>query len=235
MAPQRLSKVLAACGIASRRKCEDIIREGVVTVNGSVVIVPETHVELSKDKITVRGKPVKQKERHVYFMLNKPAGYLCTSIEAASDRSVLTLFEGEKERLFTVGRLDLMTSGLLLVTNDGHFANNVIHPSKNITKEYVAKVNEEVTDEHLKGISKGCDIEGVHIRPASVKKVRKGTIKVAVSEGKKREVRLLIENVGLEVKELKRTRIGSLLLGDLPVGSYRPLKESEIQSLCAED
>lgn len=221
---------MAACGIAARRKCEDIITSGKVTVNGKIVLVPQTMVELPMDKITVSGIPVTEKPELLYFMINKPRGYLCTSIEAAGERSVLTLFDDNPERLFTVGRLDLDTEGLLLVTNDGQFAQKVIHPSNNITKEYLVKTDKELLPEHLKAISAGCLVEGVWVKPELVEKVRKGTMKISVSEGKKREVRKLLENVGLEVLQLKRIRIGSLTLGSLPVGTYRPLKDKELSA-----
>lgn len=227
---QRLSKVMAACGVAARRKCEELIFAGKVTVNGEKILVPQTLVDPSKDKIVVEGKVVHLQKSKVYYMLNKPFGLLCTSKEVAKDKSVLHLFEDEL-RLFTVGRLDKDTTGLLLVTNDGHFANSVIHPSKNISKEYLAKTDKEITDEHLKALSSGGLVEGTWIKPISVSKVRHGTLKMAVSEGKKREVRCLLEYVGLKVLELKRIRIGPLVLGTLPEGEYRPLTPAELQQL----
>lgn len=230
MENQRLSKVLAACGVAARRKCEDLIFAGKVTVNGTIVLVPQTPVSLKKDKITVEGKEIKSQPKKVYFMLNKPYGLLCTSKEAAGENSVLTLFD-EDLRIFTVGRLDKDTTGLLLVTNDGPFANAVIHPSNNISKEYLAKTDKDITDEHLKALASGGIVEGVWVKPLSVEKVRRGTLKMAVSEGKKREVRSLLEYVGLKVLELKRIRIGPLVLGALPEGSYRSLTETELKEL----
>lgn len=218
---QRLSKRVAASGVASRRKAEELIFEGRVKVNGRVVLKPETRV-LPTDQVTVDGEGVKS-ESKVYFILNKPRGTICS---AASPKSVLNLFPGTK-RLFTIGRLDRDTEGLLLVTNDGDFANQVIHPSSNVHKEYVAKTDHEITHEHLVKINKGRWVEGTYVKPVRVEKMRRGTVKVVVSEGKKREVRLLIEGAGLRVLELKRTRIGGLQLGNLPVGHYRPMKESE--------
>lgn len=231
MTTQRLSKVLASCGIASRRKCEELIFDGKVLVNGEKVLVPQTPVDLEKDKIEVAGKKVQAKEEKVYYMLNKPAGLICTSLDAGKGKSVLNLFEEEANRLFYVGRLDKDTKGLLIVTNDGHFANAVIHPSKNISKEYLAKTDKEIELEHLKTISAGAIVEGVFVKPLRVEKVRKGTLKICVTEGKKREVRILLEKAGLKVMELTRIRIGSLVLGALPEGSYRLLTKSEIKQL----
>ena len=220
---QRLSKTLAAAGVASRRACETLIFAGRVKVNGEVVLIPQTQVS-EQDAILVDGQPITTAEKKVYFLLNKPAGRVCST---TGSKTVFGLFKGIQERLFTVGRLDKETTGLLIVTNDGHFAQRVIHPSSNVIKEYVAKTDQEITDWHLKEISKGTTVEGVFIQPVSVKKLRRGTIKVSVSEGKKREVRHLIEAVGLEVWQLSRVRIGGLHLGDLPIGTWRPLTERE--------
>ncbi len=223
---KRLSKYLAAAGIASRRAAEEIIFAGKVKVNGKVVIIPQTLVG-DKDKIVVEGESVGKAEKKVYYLLNKPAGYICTNSRSTNSKIVLDLFEGVEERLFTVGRLDKDTEGLLLVTNDGHFANSVIHPSNNIHKEYLAKTDHEVTHEHLMAISHGTLVEGTFVKPIRVTKVRKGTVKVVVSEGKKREVRLLLEAAGLAVEHLTRIRIGGLILGRVAVGNWRELTEKE--------
>lgn len=226
MSKNRLSKLLVAAGVASRRACEELIFAGRVKVNGSIVLVPQTMVDW-KDQMTVDGKSISKPEKKVYYMLNKPEGYICTARRTNQTKIALDLLEGIEERVFTVGRLDKDTKGLLIVTNDGHFANRVIHPSANIVKEYLAKTDAEITAEHLKAISSGTLVEGVFIKPAHVLKVRKGTIKIAVQEGKKREVRLLLQNAGLEVRELTRIRIGGLHLGLLPEGSARAMTERE--------
>ena len=230
MIKQRLSKLLAASGIASRRACEDLIFSGRVALNGQIVLLPQT--KASRDeKITVDGQPIGEDESKVYFMLNKPEGYVCSARASPSTKIVLDLFADCSQRLFTVGRLDKQTKGLLIVTNDGIFANKVIHPSANITKEYLAKTNQEITAEHLKAVSSGTLVEGVFVKPKSVAKVRRGTVKISVAEGKKREVRLLLENAGLEVKELTRIRIGGLHLGSLAEGSRRALTPAEQEAI----
>lgn len=222
----RLSKYMSGAGIASRRACEEIIFAGKVTVNGDIIKEPQFLVDGS-EKILVDGKKLTQAEPKVYYILNKPAGYVCTARKMGSTKIVLDLFADVPYRLFTIGRLDKDTQGLLLVTNDGHFANQVIHPSSNINKEYLAKTNAEITADHLSAISNGTLVEGVFIKPVSVSKVRRGTLKVAVSEGKKREVRSLLEAAGLKVQELIRIRIGGLILGPLPLGAYRELTDRE--------
>ena len=230
MSKQRLSKVLAAAGVASRRACEELIFDGQVKVNGAIVKVPQTQVDLKEDRILVRDQPVQQTESKVYYMLNKPVGYICSTRGSGQSKLVLDLFQGEGHRLFTVGRLDKDTSGLLIVTNDGHFANQVIHPSADIQKEYLVKTDQEVTHDHLIAIGHGTLVEGVFVKPIRVQKVRRGTIKIVIGEGKKREVRLLLDAAGLKVEALIRIRVGSLTLGELPVGSWRPLtaKEKEL-------
>lgn len=227
MSKQRLSKALAGAGVASRRACEELIFSGVVKVNGSIVKVPQTLVDLKIDLITVHDQPVQQTEAKVYYLLNKPTGFICSSRGNSQSKLVLDLFKDEGHRLFTVGRLDKDTSGLLIVTNDGHFANEVIHPSANIQKEYLVKTDQEVSHDHLIAIGHGTLVEGTFVKPIRVQKVRRGTIKIVIGEGKKREVRLLLDAAGLKVESLARIRVGGLQLGALPVGSWRPLTEKE--------
>jgi 23S rRNA pseudouridine2605 synthase len=232
---KRLSKALAGAGIASRRAAEDLVFEGRVKVNGQVVKVPQTLVDWDTDTILVDESPVRGEEKKVYFILNKPHGYVCSNTRLGSKKLVIDLFAHLELRLFTVGRLDRDTTGLLLVTNDGHFANKVIHPSSNISKEYLIKTTQEITDLHLKAISKGTYIEDAWIKPVRVEKVRKGTLKVVVKEGKKREVRLLVQNAGLDILELSRIRIGGLRLGPIPEGTFREMTETDKKEILQRD
>ena len=223
---KRLSKFMAASGVASRRASEELIFAGKVKVNGVGVKVPQTLVD-EKDKIIVNDQLVTPEKSKVYYILNKPKGYICTNLRTSNTKVVYDLFEDVPERLFTIGRLDKDTEGLLLLTNDGHFANSVIHPSKNIQKEYLVKTEHELTHEHLIAISNGALVEGTFVKPIRVTKVRKGTLKIVIAEGKKREVRMIMEAVGLQIKELTRIRIGGLLLGLLEVGKWRAMTEKE--------
>ena len=224
---KRLSKALAAAGVASRRACEELIFEGKVTVNGQIVLTPQTLVSWETDEICIDEVPVSKEQERVYFILNKPKGYICTNTRIGSKKLVIDIFQKLPYRLFTVGRLDRDTTGLLLVTNDGHFAQEVIHPSKGLTKEYLIKASQEISHEHLTSIARGGIIEGTRVKPVRVSKMRKGTIKIVVREGKKREVRLLAQKAGLDVISLHRIRIGPLVLGNLEVGEFRPLTEKE--------
>src|SRR5262245_7023217 len=157
---KRLSKTLQAAGVASRRAAEEIIFAGRCCVNGEVVLLPQTLVDQSKDVITVDHKQIKRAEQKFYFLLNKPEGTICSHVRyAKKTKLVVDLFQHLNVRLFTVGRLDKDTSGLILVTNDGHFAHRLIHPSFNISKEYIAKTGQEITEHHLKILSKGVFVE----------------------------------------------------------------------------
>ncbi len=230
---KRLSKVLAAAGVASRRAAEELIFQGRVQVGKEVVLLPQTLVDPTETPILVDGKPIAVIEEKVYYLLHKPAGYICSNRTLSQTHRVLDLFEGESHRLFTVGRLDKETSGLLLVTNDGHFAHRVIHPSSGIRKEYLAKTDCELSHEHLASIANGTLVQGVFVKPLKVEKVRRGTLKIVIGEGKKREVRLLLEAAGLKTLSLTRIALGGLRLGNLPVGAWRPLSEREKRAIFA--
>jgi 23S rRNA pseudouridine2605 synthase len=224
----RLAKILARAGIASRRASEKIIVEGRVTVDGAVALLPQTDVDPEVNAIQVDGEPIAT-ENKVYFLLNKPKGYVCTARQG-KDPLVIDLFEGP-ERLFTVGRLDKETTGLLLVTNDGYFANRVIHPSSGIEKEYLVRSDAEPTRSQLEKMRQGARVEGVWVKPISVKMVRRDSFIVTVTEGRNREVRRIVSRVGLDTMELTRIRIGNLRLGKLPVGHFAKMTYDECTRL----
>jgi 23S rRNA pseudouridine2605 synthase len=228
---RRLSHTLAAAGIASRRAAEKLIFAGRVSVNGQIVCVPQTLVTLGEDRILVDEKLVSSEEKKVYYILNKPTGFICSSQKESGKKIVLDLFQSLPYRLFTIGRLDRDTSGLLLVTNDGYFAQRVIHPSSNIQKEYLVKTFQEIQEKHLIQISRGMWIENGFVKPVKVVKVRRGTLKITVMEGKKREVRLLVQKAGLDLLQLTRIRIGGLHLGSLPEGAWKEMSHNEKEVL----
>eukprot|EP00250_Pteridium_aquilinum_P007451 c17161_g1_i1 orf=471-1634(-) len=247
--PQRLSKVLAAAGVASRRSCEELIFEGKVTVNSEVCKIPQTMVDPLKDSIYVDGRSLPKKMApKLYFVLNKPKGYICSSSEE-DEKSVLTLFDDymtiwvqrnpglPKPRLFTVGRLDVATTGLIFVTNDGEFAQNVSHPSSGLTKEYIATIEGKITKRQLQTIADGTEVQGVQCVPNSVEVLdgepgdSKTRLKIVVSEGRNHEVRHLVENAGLEVNGLKRVRIGGYRLPrTLGLGKHLLLTEANLRN-----
>lgn len=226
----RLSKWMAKAGVASRRGSEKLIFSGRVLLNGEVAILPQTLVG-SEDQIKVDGKLIGALEKKVYFLLNKPQGYLCTSVPRPGEKAVVSLFSKAGLRLFTVGRLDKETTGLLIVTNDGDFAQQVIHPSSDIEKEYQVTTDRQVSSYHMQVIKAGVTVEGTFVRPVSVKKVNPTTLKITVKEGKKREVRHLVQHAGLKVALLTRIRIGELCLGSLKEGVWREMTKKDKQLL----
>jgi 23S rRNA pseudouridine2605 synthase len=235
MLKKRLSKTLAAAGVASRRACEELIFSGVVEVNGKIVLQPQFLVNPKEDKISCQGRLIDKEQKKVYYILNKPVGYTSSNQRIGRKKIVLDLFEPLTTRLFLVGRLDRDTSGLLIVTNDGNFAQQVIHPSMNLSKEYIVKVKGEISHDHLRFISQGAIIDDCHVKPYKVEKIRKGTLRIVVKEGKNREVRRFIEKTDLEIRELKRVRIGNLLLGKIPEGSWREMTEKEKQLVLSKN
>jgi 23S rRNA pseudouridine2605 synthase len=230
--PKRLNKLLSEAGLSSRRGADLLIASGKVMVNGKVVTALGTKADPSKDEIRLGGKRVSFGEENLYFVLHKPKGYLSTNRRLNTEKIITDLIPATiKKRLFTVGRLDKDTEGLILLTSDGDFAHLVIHPSRNLSKEYIAKVAAEITDNHLRTLSQGVMIEGTLVVPHKVEKIRRGTLRIVLKEGKKHEVKLLLENADLPLLDLKRVRLGCLLLGDLPLGSIRPLSSKEKKDL----
>jgi len=217
----RLSKFLAQAGICSRRHAEKLIVDGRVKVNNTLATLPQTDVDPSKDKISVDNKKIEFAEEKIYFILNKPKGYICSNKRFSNQKIVTDLFKEFPHRLFTVGRLDKDTTGLIFITNDGHFAQSLIHPSKDITKEYVALVKQPITDEHLKKLKNGAPIDNVWITPVKVKKTNVNTVHITVKEGKKHEIKHFIQRAKLDLLHLSRIRIGDYHLGSLKEGSYK--------------
>ncbi|MCH1429930.1 MAG: pseudouridine synthase [Chlamydiales bacterium] len=231
MEKERLSKTLANAGVASRRGAETLIFDGRVSVNGEIVLVPQTKVNPHEDKIRVDDKAISVSSNAIYILLNKPKGYVCSCSKEFHPKIILDLFPDINARIFPVGRLDKATTGLILLTNDGQFANKVIHPRSNIEKEYLASTDVFLTDTHLKRISEGITIEGKKILPVKVQKVRKNKLKITVKEGKKHEVRLLIKAAGMKTQSLKRIRIGGLSLGSLEEGQYKKVSRSFLEAI----
>ena len=232
MSLKRLNKLLSEAGVSSRRGADLLIASGKVMINGKIETALGAKADPKRDEIRCQGKKVTFGEKNLYFALHKPKGYLSSSRRLNNEKIITDLIPKDvKKRLFTVGRLDKDTEGLILLTSDGDFAHKVIHPSKNVSKEYIAKVEGEITDAHLKSLSQGIYIEGVFVTPHKVEKIRKGTLRIVLKDGKKHEVKLLLEMAGLPLIHLKRVRLGPLLLGDLPLGALRPLSNEEKKGL----
>ena len=227
----RLQKYMASCGIASRRKCEALILEGKVTVNGEVIQTLGTQVEPG-DVVCYEGQPITLEEEYVYYMLHKPAGYVTTVQDEKQRQTVLDLISDEKHRVFPIGRLDYNTSGLLLLTNDGELTYALTHPKHHVNKCYEVKVKGQLTDQAQKALRSGVMIDGRMTYPAElriIKQTKHTTLfYLTIHEGRNRQVRRMCEAVGYPVLSLKRVAIGKLTLGDLALGAYRSLTKDEV-------
>jgi 23S rRNA pseudouridine2605 synthase len=233
MTQERLQKVLAAAGVASRRKCEELILEGQVCVNRKVVDTLPVFVDPQKDVITVGGRRVRA-ERKVYFLLNKPKGVICTSQDPQGRRKAIDLVPA-RERIFCAGRLDADTTGLIILTNDTELANKLTHPRYRLAKTYVAHVKGRIGAEQVEKLKKGVWLAEGRTGRASVKILRcspkESLVEIGICEGFNREVRRMLANVGLPVKSLKRTQIGKIDSRGLGVGKFRTLTTAEVSYL----
>jgi len=234
---ERLQKILAQAGIASRRAAEELITAGRVAVNGTVVTELGTKADPAQDRITLDGKPVRLEERKLYILLNKPVGYVTTLKDPQGRPVVTSLLKGVKERVYPVGRLDYNTEGLLLLTNDGELANRLAHPRHEVDKGYLVRVRGSVTEEQLRLLAVGVALEDGMTAAAVVTLVRESEnnswISVTIHEGRYRQVRRMCEAVGLAVVRLRRTRYGFLEAGELKPGEYRLLSAPEVDGLRA--
>ena len=231
---QRLQKVLAHAGVASRRKSEELIRQGRVTVNGRVVTQLGTKVDPAGDDIRLDGQRVQVGADHVYIMLNKPRGVLSTMEDARGRRALSDLVSAPR-RLYPVGRLDVVSEGLILLTDDGELANLLTHPRYQHEKEYIVLVNGRPSGKTLAAWRRGIMLEGKPTAPARVDVVRRerdaALLRVVMHEGRKRQIRQVAALLGHPVRELKRVRLGPLQLGTLEAGQWRYLTAREIRKL----
>jgi 23S rRNA pseudouridine2605 synthase len=238
MPAERLQKIIAAAGIASRRKAEELISSGHVKVNGTVVTALGTKADLDVDHIRVDGKLLHGAERHVYLLLNKPKGYVTTVSDPENRPTVMELIHGVKRRIYPVGRLDYASEGLLLLTNDGAFANKLMKASSQVPKTYVVKVAGTPTNEELEKLRGGVSIatdagHRVRTAPAEIRLVKEANnpwYEVTLIEGRNREIRRMFEKVGHHVEKIKRVRYGPLTL-DVPPGKFRELTLPEVDRL----
>lgn len=231
----RLQKYLAEAGIASRRKAEELILAGKVQVNGVTVTELGTKVDDKKDEVYYNGKPVKNNERLVYIMLNKPEGFVTTVKDQFDRPTVMDLIKGVKERVVPVGRLDYDTSGLLLLTNDGELTFKLTHPSKKVEKTYMAKLFGKPDEKNIREFRYGVNIDSGVTQPAKLEIVedlgKYCMCKITITEGKNRQVRKMCDAIKHPVATLKRVATGEVELGDLKKGAFRYLTDKEIEYL----
>ena len=233
---ERLQKYLANCGIASRRKCEEYILQGKVKVNGQTVTELGVKVNSEKDTIQFENKEVKQNTKNIYILLNKPIGYVTTSDEQFGRDMVLDLVK-VKERIVPVGRLDMYTSGALILTNDGDFVYKITHPKHEVDKTYTVTVKGIVQANEVEQLRQGVQIEDYITKPAKVKILKTDAeknisrLEITIHEGKNRQVRKMCEAVGRKVLALHRSKIGNIGVKDLELGKWRYLTTKEINEL----
>lgn len=227
---ERLQKVLATRGFGSRRVCEEIIAEGRVQVNGEVAVLGR-RVDVLVDKVTVDGEPIGVRDGLVYYLVNKPAGVVTTASDPQGRPTIVDLVPIEP-RVFPVGRLDVETEGLIVLTNDGDFAQSIAHPSQGVDKEYLAHVgNGRVSPAGLRQLRDGVELEDGLTAPAKVSQPEAGVLRLTIHEGRNRQVRRMCEAIGHPVTRLVRTRIGSIVDRDLVPGSWRELHLDEVRAL----
>ena len=224
----RLNKFIAESGFCSRRKADELILEGRVSVNKHEAILGMDITDA--DTVRVDGERIKINTKFEYYMLNKPKRVLCSS-EDKFGRKLAVDFIKTKRRLFTYGRLDFMTEGLIIISNDREIYNHVMHPRKKLYKSYIAKVNRDIEEKDIEALTHGVVIEGKRTAPSKVKKIDKKEIRIAIYEGRNRQIRKMLETLGYMVDSLKRVKVGELGLGNLQSGESRALTTEEVEYL----
>ena len=234
--PIRLQKYISQCGIASRRKAEELILQGKVKINGKTAVLGDKVHD--GDKVYVGGKRIIiPKKNYRYIMLNKPRGFITTMSDDRGRKCVAELVRGVGERVYPIGRLDKDSEGMLVFTNDGDFANKVMHPRNSIYKFYRVTVRPDITEDQLVKLETGVELDGKKTAPAVVHVLHKEqgrvVLEMILHEGKNREIRRMCEALGLEVARLRRTQIGGVKMGMLKQGDWRDLTEKEVKNLLA--
>lgn len=231
----RINKYIAHAGVASRRKAEEFIKQGLVTVNGEIVRELATDIKAG-DKVEVEGQPIYNEEK-VYYLLNKPRGVISSVSDDKGRKTVVDLLPQVRERIYPVGRLDWDTSGLLLLTNDGDFSDEMVHPRNEIDKVYVARVKGLANKENLRPLTRGIIIDGKKTKPAVYEIIKvdpvknRSVVQLIIHEGRNHQVKKMFEAVGLKVDKLSRTRFGNLDLTGLRPGEARRLNKKEVSRL----
>lgn len=230
----RLQKFLSEAGVASRRKAEDMIRAGAVKVNGITASIGDS-VDTKKDTVTVKGKRVRKESNLRYILLNKPRGYVTTADDELGRKCVTQLVSDVKERVYPVGRLDRVSEGALIMTNDGEFANLMMHPSHHVPKTYRVTVRPAVTAQQVEQLESGIELDGRMTLPAQVHVISKeegrAVLEIVLYEGRNRQIRRMCEALELEVARLRRVAVGPVRLGMLKPGQWRDLTPAEVQTL----
>ncbi len=221
----RLQKYLAEAGIASRRKAEELIKAGKVKINGEIITAPGTIVN-EGDKVEFKDKEVQQDQDRIYIAFNKPTGVI-TSTSNVQGKTVMEMVK-VKQRIYPIGRLDKDTSGLLLLTNDGDFADKLMHARYGHTKEYFVTLDRDLSSEHIKRMEKGMTLAGKKLQPVKVVMSKNKSARLELKEGVNRQIRAMLGRLGYTVKKLKRIRVGKLELGDIQEGNWKKIDPSDV-------
>ena len=226
----RLQVFLSKAGISSRRRAVKIIESGKISINGKKVFESSFRVNPEKDKVSLKGKIIKPKEK-IYIVLNKPKGVTTTKKDSFADKTVMDLLPQKLNHLNPVGRLDKDTAGLLLLTNDGEFINRLTHPRFNVKKLYAVKLDKKLGDKEKVRLEKGIALDEKRTAPCKITLKQKSDIEITLGEGRKRQIKRMFSKLGYKVLDLRRLKEGSLALGELPEGKWRILKKEEIYKL----
>ena len=227
----RLNKFLAGKGIASRRKADELIAAGKIRVNGKIIRELGVKIDSEKDRVEVDEKILAEQPKLIYFLLNKPAGFICSNSPTATERKIVVDLLPRNLRIFPIGRLDKMTTGLLILTNDGNLSFRLTHPKFECEKEYEVELDENLTAERIRKIEAGVKLERRETKPTRVKNLGERRARIILTEGRNRQVRKIFGKVGCEVLKLRRLRVKNLRLGNLKVGEWRRLSAEEVADL----
>ncbi len=236
----RINKFLAQAGLGSRRSCEQLVLESKIRVNGKIIRDLATDIDSQNDIVEYKNKKLRLSSNKIYLMLNKPVGYLVTAADPFERQTVFDLLPKFKEHIFPIGRLDKNSEGLLLLSNDGDFAQKITHPSKKLPKTYLVKAKGRIYFRQLRDLREGVQLEDGKTLPAKVfiksfnKAQNMTKLRMIIYEGRNRQIRRMLKAVGSSVIELKRVQIGEINIGKMPKGEWRYLKEKEVRSITKE-
>ncbi len=232
---ERLQKIIANAGITSRRSAEKLIDSGKVSLNGKVITTLGVKADPSKDKIRINGKLLSHSDAKLYILLNKPSGYITSLKDPEGRPTVMDLLKKIRQRVYPVGRLDYDTEGLLIITNDGEFANILMHPRHKVQKTYMVKIKGQISEKSIKHLTEGVHIDGRKTAPVAIKKKglreKNSWIEISLQEGRNRQIKRMLEVLRYRVLKLKRTSYGSLNVRGVPLGAYRLLNRFEVAHL----
>ena len=226
----RINKFISKSGIASRRKADELVQQGFITINDEIIDTPGTKVNLEKDVVKYKGQIIKPLDEKYYILLNKPVGYACTNRKKFDDKIIFDLIDIDT-KLFSIGRLDKDSRGLIMITNDGNIYNKVIHPRSELYKTYLVRLDKRFLPRHKEVLEKGIDIGGYVTQPCIVNILADKTIEIKIKEGKNRQIRRMFAAINYKVVDLNRIKIGDISLDGIELGQYRNMTDKEINYL----